>query len=86
MGMVNLGSLALAGTKLKANASDRKTLRARDLDKELLRIDKEIEEILRESEEIDAEEDRLLGVTSLSSGYALDLRAQVPLDTYACCI
>ncbi|GFP26009.1 transposase, partial [Candidatus Hakubella thermalkaliphila] len=61
MGMVNLGSLALDGTKLKANASDRKTLRARDLDKELLRIDKEIEEILRESEEIDAEEDGLLG-------------------------
>lgn len=61
MGMVNLGSIALDGTKLKANASDRKTLRARDLDKELKRLDKEIEEILRESEEIDTEEDRLLG-------------------------
>jgi transposase len=61
MGMVSVGTIAMDGTKLKANASYRKTKRGKDLDRELEAIDEQIEAILRESEEVDAREDEQMG-------------------------
>lgn len=54
MGMVSVGTIAIDGTKLKANASYRKTKRTADLDKE-------IESILKECEETDNREDEIMG-------------------------
>jgi len=61
MGMVSVGTIAIDGTKLKANASYRKTKRGKDLEEEIGRIDRQIESILRESEEVDGREDELMG-------------------------
>jgi len=61
MGMVSVGTIAIDGTKLKANASYRKTKKAFDLDEEIANIDKQIEAILIESEETDQREDELMG-------------------------
>jgi transposase len=61
MGMVSVGTIAIDGTKLKANASYRKTKRGRELDEQIQGIDREIERILKESEEVDEREDGLLG-------------------------
>lgn len=61
MGMVSVGTIAIDGTKLKANASYRKTKRTADLDEEIAIIDKQIETILIESEETDQREDELMG-------------------------
>lgn len=61
MGMVSLGTIAIDGTKLKANASYRKTMKASELDEQIAKIDKEIETILKESEETDRIEDELMG-------------------------
>lgn len=57
MGMTNVGMIAIDGTKLKANASYRKTAKAADLDEQIVEIDRQIEAILRESEETDCLED-----------------------------
>lgn len=61
MGMVSIGTIAIDGTKLKANASYRRTKRVRDLEEEITRIDQQIESILRESEEVDQREDEMMG-------------------------
>lgn len=61
MGIVSVGTIAIDGTKLKANASYRKTKKAFDLDEEIANIDKQIEAILIESEETDQREDELMG-------------------------
>jgi len=61
MGMVSIGTIAVDGTKLKANASYRKTKKAARLDEEITIIDKQIESILRECEEVDLREDEEMG-------------------------
>ena len=61
MRMVSVGTIALDGTKLKANASYRRTKRMAELDEEIARIDREIESILRESDEVDHREDEVMG-------------------------
>jgi len=61
MGIVSIGTIAIDGTKLKANASYRRTKRVRDLEEEITRIDQQIESILRESEEVDQREDEMMG-------------------------
>jgi transposase len=61
MGMVSLGTIAIDGTKLKANASYRKTRKAVDLDEEITIIDKQIESILKECDDTDNREDELMG-------------------------
>jgi len=61
MGMVSVGTIAIDGTKLKANASYRKTKKVADLDEEITIIDKQIESILKECEETDNREDELMG-------------------------
>ena len=61
MGMISIGTIAMDGTKLKANASYRKTKKSGDLDKEIAAIDKQIESILKECEETDDREDACMG-------------------------
>jgi len=61
MGMVSVGRIAIDSTKLKANASYRRTKRAEDLDEEMEGVDQEIALILRECEEIDQREDEQMG-------------------------
>jgi transposase len=61
MGMVSLGTIAIDGTKLKANASYRKTKREETLDEELVEIDRQIESILKECDETDKREDEEMG-------------------------
>jgi len=61
MGMVSVGTIAIDGTKLKANASYRNTKRAATLDEEIKTIDKQIGSILKECEETDSKEDEAMG-------------------------
>ncbi|MDI6891058.1 MAG: IS1182 family transposase [Thermodesulfovibrionales bacterium] len=61
MGMVSVGMIAIDGTKLKVNASYRKTKKADGLDEEISVIDKQIESILKECEETDSREDEIMG-------------------------
>ena len=61
MGMVSLGTIAIDGTKLKANASQRRTKRASNLEEEIAAIEKEMESLLKECQETDKREDELLG-------------------------
>lgn len=64
MGMVCVGTIAIDGTKLKANASYRKTKKASDLEEEIAEINRQIETILIESEETDKKEDEIMGEDS----------------------
>lgn len=64
MGMVCVGTIAIDGTKLKANASYRKTKKASDLEEEIAEINRQIETILMESEETDKKEDEIMGEDS----------------------
>lgn len=61
MGMVSVGTIAMDGTKLKANASYRRTKKASDLDKDIAIIDEQIESILKECEDTDRREDEQIG-------------------------
>jgi transposase len=61
MGMVSVGTIVIDGTKLKANASYRKTKKAADIDEEIAIIDEQVEAILRESDETDQIEDEMMG-------------------------
>ncbi len=54
MGMVGLGNVSFDGTRIKANASGKKT-------KNMDGVDKQIKKLLDESEEIDREEDETYG-------------------------
>ncbi len=61
MGMVSVGTIAIDGTKLKANASYRRTKKASNLDEDISVIEKQIESILDECSEVDDREDELMG-------------------------
>lgn len=61
MGITKVGMIAIDGTKLKANASYRKTTKAAELDEQIAEIDRQIEAILRESEATDRREDEQHG-------------------------
>ncbi len=57
LGMVKLGHIAIDGTKLRANASIRRTLRKDQLAEEIERIKAEVKGMIDRSTEIDKEED-----------------------------
>jgi len=61
MGMVCVGTIAIDGTKLKANASYERTKKAQELDEYIVAVDKEIGYILQECEDTDNKEDELMG-------------------------
>ena len=54
LGMVGLGNVSFDGTRIKANASGKKT-------KDMEAVDKQIKKLLDESEKIDREEDEVYG-------------------------
>jgi transposase len=69
LGMVNLGHIALDGTKLKASTSKHKAMSYGRMKEEEKRLEREIEELMRQAEEIDEEEDRIFGKDN--NGYNL---------------
>ncbi len=69
LGMVNLGHIALDGTKLKANTSKHKAMSYGRMKQEEERLEKEIEELMQQAEAVDAEEDEAFGKDN--NGYNL---------------
>jgi transposase len=61
LGMVNLGLVAIDGTKIKASASEKETKTEEGLRNELEGIDMDISRFLKEAEETDNEEDKKYG-------------------------
>jgi len=61
VGMVRLGHVAIDGTKLKANASARRSLDEEALEKEIERIKAEVKDMVKTSEEMDRREGEELG-------------------------
>lgn len=60
-GLVKLGTVAVDGSKVKANASRHKSMTYREMKKQEKRLKREIAEWFAESDRIDAEEDALYG-------------------------
>jgi len=69
LGMVNLGHIALDGTKLKASGSKHKAMSYGRMKQEEERLGKEIDELMRQAEVVDAEEDKEFGADH--NGYNL---------------
>ncbi len=69
LGMVNLGHLALDGTKVKANTSRHKAMSYGRMKQEEERLKQEVEELMRLAEAADAEEDKAFGTDG--NGYNL---------------
>ena len=61
LGMVNLGHLALDGTKLKAYTSKHKAMSYGRMKEEERKLEGEIEELMKQAEETDREEDKAFG-------------------------
>jgi hypothetical protein len=79
--LVGLGSLALDGTKLRANASRHKAMsyermvkKERALEAEIAELRKNVERLLAEAERVDAEEDERFGPDSRGDELPEDLR------------
>lgn len=60
-GLVKLGTVAVDGTKLKANASKRKAMSYGRMQEEERRLESEISTLLEEAKKIDEQEDKLYG-------------------------
>jgi len=69
LGMVNLGHIALDGTKLKASASKHKAMSYGRMKQEEEKLKKEIEGLMEQAEAIDAREDEAFGADR--NGYNL---------------
>jgi len=69
LGMVNLGHVALDGTKIKANASKHKAMSYGRMKQDEYRLEREIDELMRQAEVADAEEDEAFGKDN--NGYNL---------------
>ena len=61
MGLVKLGTVALDGTKIKANASQHKAMSYQRRKKEQQRLEKEIQQLLEKAQQTDTAEDELYG-------------------------
>jgi len=60
-GMIRLGTVAVDGAKVKANASKRKAMSYKRMKEEEERLRREIEQRIEEASRVDAEEDRIYG-------------------------
>jgi transposase len=69
LGMVNLGHIALDGTKIKANTSKHKAMSYGRMKQEEERLEREIDELMLQAEVVDAEEDEAFGKDN--NGYNL---------------
>ena len=61
MGLVKLGTVALDGTKIKANASQHKAMSYQRMKEEEQRLEEEIQQLLEKAQQTDAAEDELHG-------------------------
>ena len=61
MGLVKLGTVALDGTKIKANASQHKAMSYQRMKEEEQRLEEEIQQLLEKAQQTDAAEDELQG-------------------------
>jgi transposase len=60
-GMIRLGTVAVDGAKVKANASKRKAMSYKRMKEADARLRREIEQLTEEASRVDAEEDRIYG-------------------------
>jgi transposase len=74
LGMVNLGHIALDGTKLKANTSKHKAMSYGRMKEEEKRLGREIDELMQQAEVVDKEEDEVFGKDK--NGYTLSKELQ----------
>jgi transposase len=74
LGMVNLGHIALDGTKIKANTSKHKAMSYGRMKQDEERLKKEIEELMQQAEVVDKEEDQVFGEEN--NGYNLPKELQ----------
>jgi transposase len=81
LGMVNLGHVALDGTKLKANTSKHKAMSYGRMKQEEERLEREIEELMRQAEAVDSDEDKMFGKDK--NGYNLPEELQRREDRLA---
>lgn len=61
LGLVKIGSIAIDGTKIRANATSSRSKDKEGYEKWLQKVEEEIREILKEAEKTDEEEDRKYG-------------------------
>jgi hypothetical protein len=61
MGLLKLGTVALDGTKVKANASKHKAMSYERMQQQEQKLQAEIEELLKQAEQIDLAEDEIYG-------------------------
>ena len=61
LGMVSIGQINIDGSKIKANAADRRTKTREEYQKWVKNIDDKVRKILEEADEVDLEEDELYG-------------------------
>ena len=61
LNLIKIGQINIDGTKIKANAADRRTKTKEEYQQWVKRIDAKIKKILEEANETDAEEDELYG-------------------------
>ena len=61
LGMIQVGEISLDGTKIRANASAKRSKDQASYQDWLRRIEEKIQQILQEADRVDAEEDRLYG-------------------------
>ncbi len=61
LGMVKVGQVSIDGTKIKANAANRRMKNRKDYEQWLKRIDQEIEQMLQDAAAIEEAEDRQYG-------------------------
>ncbi len=61
MGLVKLGTVALDGTKIKANASQHKAMSCQRMKEQEQRLEKEIQQLIEKAQQTDAAEDELHG-------------------------
>jgi transposase len=73
-GMIRLGTVAVDGAKVKANASKRKAMSYQRMKKEDERLRQEIEQLTEEARRVDAEEDRIYGEDQRGDELPEDLR------------
>ena len=72
-GMVNLGHVALDGTKVRANASKHKAMSYKRMREKEAQLSAEVDELLRRADEVDEEEDRLHGADRRGDELSEDL-------------
>jgi len=73
-GLVKLGHVALAGTKVQANASKHKAMSYGRMKQEIARLEEEVDQLLTKAEVVDSAEDERYGVGNRGDKLPEELR------------